>query len=119
VDEEEFQQGAELFGDSGGLYWSGRCKRLVSCLRAIQTGSRSQNGSGRSSHAVELSELPPGFSLLAAFFDAGLFVVFTTLKLSFDPVNLKLFLQLPDGKLEVASNFNFYHVSLRFNVSTI
>jgi hypothetical protein len=80
------------------------------------TGRLYQNGSERASHAVEFPQLTPGLGLLAALLDTGLFVIFTPLQLSFNSVDLEFFLQLPDGKLKIASNFNFYHVSLRLGL---
>ena len=67
-------------------------------------------------HAVELAELTACFSLLTAFLHAWFFVILPTLQLSFNSIDLKLFLQLPDGKFEITSNFNFYHLNLRFRV---
>ena len=70
-------------------------------------------------HAIELTEFAACFRLLAAFFDTRFFIVFATLQFSFDSVYLKLFFQLPDGELEVTPDFNFYHLNLRFEYSSV
>lgn len=67
------------------------------------------------SDAVKLAELATGFRLFAPFFYARLFVVLTTLQFSFDSVNLKFLFQLTDGVFKISTNFNFYHLGLRWD----
>ncbi len=69
-------------------------------------------------HAVELAELAACLGLLAAFFHAWFFIILPALQLSFNSIDLKLFLQLPDGKFEITSDLNFYHLNLRFSYSS-
>jgi len=64
------------------------------------------------SHPVELTELTQSFSSFTPFFYAGFLVILTSFQLTFDTVNLQLFLELANGILKVASDFNFYHVSI-------
>ena len=112
--EKEFVEGGKLLRKSkrfddvqqeesmpGWLKMPG-CAGILSC-----------NRSGSLSNAIELAEFPACFSLFATFFDTRLFVVFTTLQLSFYPIYLQLLLQLSDGIFKVSSNFNFYHFGLR------
>ena len=65
------------------------------------------------SETVELAKLPAGFRLLAAFLDARLLIVFTTLQFSFNSVDLQFFLQLANGIFEISPNFNINHLGLR------
>jgi hypothetical protein len=53
-----------------------------------RTGISTGNCSGSLANAVELAEFPACFSLLATFLDTWFFVVFTTLQLSFYPIDL-------------------------------
>jgi hypothetical protein len=64
------------------------------------------------SHPVELTELPQSFSRFTPFFYARFLVILTSFQLTFDTVNLQLFLELANGILKVASDFNFYHDSI-------
>jgi hypothetical protein len=68
----------------------------------------------RPSCAVEFPKLSAGLGLFPSFHDAGFFVAFTTFQLSFDAIDLQLFLQLSDGVFNVSTNFNFYHLGLQY-----
>ena len=68
----------------------------------------------RPSCAVEFPKLSAGLGLFPSFHDAGFLIAFTTFQLSFDAIDLQLFLQLSDGVFNVSTNFNFYHLGLQY-----
>lgn len=72
-------------------------------------------GSERFSDAIEFAELAAGLRLFATLFDAWFLVVLPAFQFSFDAVNLQFFLQLSDGVLEIAANFNFNHLGAPLN----
>ncbi len=119
IADEERSCGYKLRGDGFSGEGQVMCWRLLRQERIKRLGryllqaSLISVVSLRPSCTVEFPKLSAGLGLFPSFHDAGFLIAFTTFQLSFDAIDLQLFLQLSDGVFNVSTNFNFYHLGLQ------